>query len=235
MQIKCTACEQGINIPDDKIPRDRAFTMTCPGCRAKVRVDQHLSDPAFRPEKSATPSPEGQEETASESEPENSLGILLSTDFEDEEEEELQIYEEGDRLALVLDDKNKDLWVEALEERGVKLQFAKSPEHAIHKMRFTHFHFVVLSENYGGVLLEKNPVYRLLAEMPMATRRNIFFAVLGNKFKTLSNMEAFSLSVNLVINEKDKEKLPQVLKKSIADHETFYKVFKESLHAMGKV
>jgi hypothetical protein len=233
MQIKCTACEQGINIPEDKIPRDRAFTMTCPGCRAKVRVDQHLPDPAS-PQESPEPSPEEQQGAANEIETQNSLEVLLSTDFDDEEEE-LQIYEENDRLALVLDDKNKDLWVDALEERGFKIQFAKSPEHAIHKMRFTQFHFVALNENYGGVALENNPVYRLLAEMQMATRRNIFFAVLGETFKTLNNMEAFSYSVNLVVNEKDKDKLPQVLKKSITEHETFYKVFKESLHAMGKV
>jgi hypothetical protein len=228
MQIKCTACEQGIHIPEDKIPKDRAFSMTCPGCRAKVRVDQHLAN--FQEQTQETPTDEDQPEGDAS---ENPLGILLSTDFDDEEEE-LQFYEENDQLALVLDDKNKGLWVEALEERGFKIQFAKSPEHAIHKMRFTHFHFLVLNESYGGVALEKNPVYRLLAEMPMATRRNIFFAVLGDKFKTLSNMEAFSLSVNLVINEKDRDKFPQVLKKSIADHETFYKVFKESLHAMGK-
>jgi len=229
MQVICAACEQGINIPEAKIPKDRAFSMTCPGCRAKVRVDQHLTAPS--PGSDEPPSPKDHQETVNE--PESSLEILLSTDFEDDEEE-LQFYEETDQLALVLDDKNKNLWVDALEERGFKLQFAKSPEHAIHKMRFTHFHFVALNENYGGVALEKNPVYRLLAEMPMTTRRNIFFAVLGEKFKTLNNMEAFSRSVNLVINEKDRDKLPQVLKKSITDHETFYKVFKESLHAMGK-
>lgn len=228
MQIKCTACEQGINIPEDKIPKDRAFSMTCPGCRAKVRVDQHL---AILQEQAQEAPPE--EDKSADEASENSLGILLSTDFDDEEEE-LPIYEENDRLALILDDNNKDLWVEALEERGFKVQFAKSPEHAIHKMRFTHFHFLALNESYGGVALEKNPVYLLLAEMPMVTRRNIFFAVIGNKFKTMSNMEAFSYSVNLVINAKDKDKFSQVLKKSIADHETFYKVFKESLHAMGK-
>jgi CheY-like chemotaxis protein len=233
MQIKCTACEQGINIPEEQIPKDRAFSMTCPGCRAKVRVDQHLSAPSSSPQELVEPHSEENQETGNENESESSLGILLSTDFDDEEEE-LQIYEENDRLALILDDKNRDLWVEALEERGFKLQFAKSPEHAIHKMRFTHFHFVVLHENYGGVSLENSPVYRLLAEMPMASRRNIFFAVVGNKFKTLNNMEAFSYSVNLVINEKDKDKFSKILKKSIADHETFYKVFKESLHAMGK-
>ena len=48
-------------------------------------------------------------------------------------------------------------------------------------------------------------------------------------------MQAFSYSVNLVINEKDLDKLARVLKKAISEHEMFYKVFKESLQAMGKV
>ncbi|GJL78765.1 MAG: hypothetical protein NPINA01_17540 [Nitrospinaceae bacterium] len=228
MQIKCAACEQGINIPEDKIPQGRVFSITCPGCRAKVRVDQHLSAQDAEPQEPVTVT----EETEAVEDSENSLGIIISADFDDDEE--LQIYDENDRLALLLDDVNKDLWVDALEERGFKIQYAKSPEHAIHKMRFTHFHFVVLNENYGGVPFEKNPVYRTLAEMPMTTRRNIFFVLLGDKFKTLNNMEAFAFSVNLVINAKDKEKLPQILKKSLTEHETFYKVYKESLHAMGK-
>ena len=68
----------------------------------------------------------------------------------------------------------------------------------------------------------------------MATRRHIFLAIIGNGFKTLNNMQAFSYSVNLVINEKDVDKLAKILKKAIAEHEMFYKVFKESLQAMGK-
>lgn len=232
MQVKCTECEQGINIPQEKIPQGKVFSITCPGCRAKVRIDQHLSSSGGE---SQNPAPAGEEPQEAVDEPESSLGIILSAEDFDDEEEDLQIYDENDRLALILDEDNKNLWVDALEERGFKVQFAKSPAHAIHKMRFTHFHLVALNENYGGVPLGKNPVYQVLAEMPMTTRRNIFFAVLGNNFKTLNNMEAFAMSVNLVINEKDKEKLPQILKKSITDHETFYKVYKESLHAMGKV
>lgn len=235
MQIKCNACDQGLNIPDEKVPKDRAFSLACPGCRAKIRVDQHLDSRAPESPREG-PKPEiasqGQAEEIDVSP--DTPGLILSTELEDDEEE-LLIYDENDQIALVLDDAHKDLWVDALEERGFKIQFARSPEYAVHKMKFTRFHLVVLHENYGKVPFHENPVYRLLVEMPMSQRRNIYFVLTGSRFKTLNNMEAFSRSVNAVINEKDMNKLPQILKKSILDNEMFFKVFKESLHAMGKV
>jgi len=104
----------------------------------------------------------------------------------------------------------------------------------VHKMKFTHFHLIALHENYGNKNLDGNVVYQTLIEMPMVTRRNIFFALMGSNFKTLSNAQAFQKSANVVINEKDIDKLENVLKKSISENEIFYKVFKETLHSMGK-
>ncbi len=229
MQIKCTECEHGINIPDEKIPQGRAFSIACPGCRAKIQVDHHLSS-----EPMEEPKPFIEEEPNAENESGSALGIILTSEFEDEDEE-FPIYDENDKLALILDETNKSLWVDVLEERGFRVQFARSPEHAVHKMIFTHYHFVILNEKYGNVALEKNPVYRTLVEMSMAIRRHIFFAVIGENFKTLNSMQAFGYSANLVINDKDMDKLARIVKKAISEHEMFYKVFKESLHAMGKV
>jgi hypothetical protein len=70
--------------------------------------------------------------------------------------------------------------------------------------------------------------------MPMVTRRNIFFALVGTNFKSLNNMQAYQKSANIVINEKDLEKLGDILKKSIAENEIFYKVYKETLNAARK-
>ena len=58
--------------------------------------------------------------------------------------------------------------------------------------------------------------------------------MIGANFKSLNNMQAFQKSTNVVINEKDLEKLGDILKKSISENEIFYKVYKETLHAMGK-
>jgi len=46
---------------------------------------------------------------------------------------------------------------------------------------------------------------------------NIFFALMGKNFKTLNNMHAFQKSANVVINEKDIDKLEDVLKKLLED------------------
>ncbi len=230
MLIKCTECEHGINIPDEKVPQGRVFSIACPGCRAKIRIDQHISS-----EPEEEPKPFIKEEPEEENETDDALGIILTSESEfDDEDEGFAVYDENDKLALVLDDANKTTWTDVLEEKGYKVQFAKSPDHAVHKMKFTHYHFVALHENYGKGSLEKNPVYRNLVEMPMETRRHIFFAIAGECFKTLNNMQAFNYSVNLVINDKDVGKLTGIIKKALLEHEMFYKVYKESLQAMGK-
>ncbi|MBC8288001.1 MAG: hypothetical protein H8E42_11065 [Nitrospinae bacterium] len=211
-----------MNIPDEKLPKDQAFSITCPGCKNKIKVDQHLKTQGSP----AVPVSETEEVVDAAS------MVVEHEEFEDDDE--LVIYEEGDQLALVLDEKNQSAWTQALESRDFKIQYAKSPEHAVHKMRFTHFHFIALHENYGNKGLDNNPVYQVLIELPMVTRRNIFLALLGANFKTLNNMQAFQKSANVVINEKDMDKLADVLKKAVSENEIFYKVFKETLHSMGK-
>ena len=219
MQVTCNACQRSMNILDEKLPKDQAFSITCPGCKNKIKVDQHLKTPD-------PPTPPQQEEAL------DTAGMVV--DQEEFEDDELVIYDENDQLALILDETNQSAWTQALESRDYKIQYAKSPEHAVHKMKFTHFHFIALHENYGNKDLDNNTVYKTLIELPMVTRRNIFVALIGKNFKTLKNMRAFQKSVNVVINEKDINKLEDVLKKSISEIEIFYKVFKETLQSMGK-
>ena len=222
MQVTCNECQRSINIQDEKLPKDQAFSITCPGCKNKIKVDQHLKTPS-----SPTPPEPKQEEAV------DTVGMVMNQE-EFDDDEELVIYDENDQLALILDDTNQSAWTQALENRDFKIQYAKSPDHAVHKMKFTHFHFVALHENYGNKGLDNNPVYKTLTQMPMVTRRNIFVALMGSNFKTLNNMQAFQKSVNVVINEKDLGKMEDVLKKSVSENEIFYKVFKETLHSMGK-
>ena len=219
MQVTCNACQRSMNILDEKLPKDQAFSITCPGCKNKIKVDQHLKTPD-------PPTPPQQEEAL------DTAGMVVNQ--EEFEDDELVIYDENDQLALILDETNQSAWTQALESRDYKIQYAKSPEHAVHKMKFTHFHFIALHENYGNKDLDNNTVYKTLIELPMVTRRNIFVALIGKNFKTLKNMQAFQKSVNVVINEKDINKLEDVLKKSISEIEIFYKVFKETLHSAGK-
>lgn len=216
MQVECPSCAKEINIPDNKIPRDQAFNLTCPGCKNKMRVDHHLKPPAS-------------DSTGSL----DAASLIVDEEFEDDEA--IEIYDEHDQIALILDRQNDDLWTAALTDLEYKLQRAKSPEHAVHKMRFNEYHVVIFHEKYGDSSLETSPLYEYIKDMPMHTRRKTFIAMVGDKFKTLDNMEALSHSVNLVINQKDVDQLETILKKSIGDNDTFYKIYRETMTALGKL
>ena len=216
MQVECPSCTKEINIPDNKIPQGQAFNLTCPGCKTKMRVDHHLKPPASDPTGSL-----------------DAASLVVDEEFEDDET--IEIYDEHDQIALILDRQNDDLWTAAFTDLEYKLQRAKSPEHAVHKMRFNEYHVIVFHEKYGDSSLETSPLYEYIKDMPMHTRRKTFIAMVGDKFKTLDNMEALAYSVNLVINQKDVDQLETILKKSIGDNDTFYKVYRETMTALGKL
>jgi hypothetical protein len=178
-----------------------------------MRVDQHLQ-----------PDPTEALDTSS---------MLVDEEFDDDEQ--IEIYDEHDQIGLILDRQNDDLWTAALTELDYKLQRAKSPEHAVHKLRFNQYHVVAIHEKFGDTTLETSPLYEFVRDMPMDTRRKTFVALVGANFKTLDNMEALAYSVNLVINQNDFDQLETILKKSIGENETFYKVYRETMTALGKL
>lgn len=223
--------------------------VTCPGCNSKIKVDRHLSPPkeavSSAPKSAAAASESSLPYTGIDDSDMDDSGM----DYEADDDEALRVYEEHDQIALILDDSNKEVWSKTLsefhpswgslnlnlaQEEGYKLEFAKSPGHAVHKLKFIQYNMVALAENYGDVPLAKNRVFRYLLGVPMEQRRKMFVALTGDHFKTLNDMQAFAYSVNVVINNKDTNILPQIIKKSIREHEIFYKVFREIMSAHGK-
>ena len=87
---------------------------------------------------------------------------------------------------------------------------------------------------FGGNPPPENPVLRYIQPMPIATRRNIFFGLVGQQYRTLDNREAFAQSANVVINEKDLPNIKTILKKSISDNDNFYTNFRQALISSGK-
>ncbi|MBI4379375.1 MAG: zinc-ribbon domain-containing protein [Nitrospinae bacterium] len=213
MEITCNSCGKKIHIPEEKIPQGRAVSIICPQCKNKIAIEQ----PSPSPTTPAAISPSSVQLQPPEDE--------VSLDFS----------EEGQRTALVCDNKNKDAVKSALNELDYKVSTASSSEDAINRMRFTLYDIVILSEEFDNSTPENTTVLQFLQPMPMSLRRKIFFALMGNNFRTFDNMSAFVKSANLVINIKDLPNLKNIIKKSVADNDKFYKVFKESLREAGKV
>jgi hypothetical protein len=39
MEIICDSCQKKLNIPDNKIPKDRNAYFNCPGCKNRIAVN----------------------------------------------------------------------------------------------------------------------------------------------------------------------------------------------------
>lgn len=217
MEISCNSCGKKINLPDEKVPQGKSFNIICPQCKNKITVEQGTAPAASPTEGTAPVSPP----TAQFQPPEDEAGLDFS--------------EAGQKTALVCDDKNKDAIKSALNELDYKVSIASSAEDSINRMRFTLYDVIILNEEFDKSTPENNVVLKYIQPMPMTTRRKIFFALMGKNFRTFDNMTAFVKSANLVINIKDLSNFKNIIKKSVADNERFYKVFKETLREAGKV
>lgn len=209
MDVTCDSCGAAFKIPDEKLPPNQVVSITCPKCKGKIKVDTRKSDKDI---------------VSSE------IGEL------EQDSSPLDLFEEGTRLALVLngDDKQVNDISSVLEELSYKSIVAPSTQDAMGKLRLHHFDLIILSDGFDGQNLEGNPATHYLNHLSMSVRRKIFLVLLSDKFNTMDNMMAFMLSANLVISSADLSKLRLILNKAIPDHEKFYKIFMDTLKEAGK-
>jgi len=131
----------------------------------------------------------------------------------------------GDRQSAVL---------AALSELGYAPEAPSNSADGIDRLRKTLYQVVVVDETYEGSGPLDNPVLKALAGMSMQMRRYMFVAVLGADVRTLDNGQAFSRSVNAVVNVNDTGQLAPIFRRAIADNDAFYRVYREVLAAAGK-
>ena len=79
-----------------------------------------------------------------------------------------------------------------------------------------------------------NNILKFLDRLNVSIRRNIFIALLSDRFRTMDYMMAFNKSVNLIVNVKNINDIEKILKRGLADHASFYRVLKESLIKAGR-
>ena len=65
------------------------------------------------------------------------------------------------------------------------------------------FDVVVLNERFGTRNPDMNNILKYLDRLGISIRRNIFVALLTNRFRTMDYMAAFNKSVNLIVNLKN--------------------------------
>ena len=225
MDVICDNCHVKINVPEEKIPVGKRVSIRCPKCQNRVAI----------------PAVSESEDTATD------LDVIVEEGGESGEDASirasevddsfLEFYEEGAKLALVLENHPEDLERarQAVEDLGYRYVTAENTRAAVGKMRLYHFDLVMISDQFDDIDLEQSPVLQYLNNLSMSLRRVVFLVLVGQEYKTLDNMKAFVLSANLVVNRKDMDKFTAILKQALSDHQRFYKVFMDTLAEVGKI
>jgi CheY-like chemotaxis protein len=232
MDIQCTHCNHKLTIPDEKVPKGKAFAVPCPKCKKKFSVDpgasQSVPSPksaaapqkqaASVPAKQADPPPESGDDAADSSKKEGSEGAPANP---------FEFLEKGAKTAMVCEsDPDQRAKIRGvLEAMDYHILEADNPRDALKQLRFHDFNLLILNEGFGTRDPDTNHVMKYLSQLNVQTRRLMFVALLSTRFRTGDNMQAFNKSVNVIINPKDMGRFDKILQRDITDYENFYKVF----------
>jgi len=238
MKLSCQDCGKEIILPDSKIPAGRSFSVKCPSCGAKIPC-KGIDRPVSRNNKE-DPSAQGREGMGKEPSQREPMAKKQEISLDDvgvpeSMEDYLEDYEGDELRALVCDIENREAIEKALKEMGYRMSVPENISTALNKMKFNKYHLIIINEDFDGFSLKENPVLHYIQPMPMAERRYLFVALLGKSFKTRDPLNAYALSVDLIINLKDLGHLTRLLKNAMQENEGLYKIFKEALAAIGKV
>ncbi len=239
MEVTCQACSTKLNIPDEKVPQNAVFKVTCPKCQNKIQVSTkaegaEASSPAAAPAEAAPPPSMGAPPPSSEPPPppesttfeEEDLGAMATTEDD---------FVEDQKLALICFDQPKvQAGVRtALEGLGYTVHVPSKVEDALQRLRQNKYEVVLLHEAYGGSA-ESNLVLQTIQPMAMPLRRHMCVGLVGKSFRTLDNMMAFVKSVSFVVAERELAKIKAITRQATAANDQFYRVFREALRDAGK-
>jgi DNA-directed RNA polymerase subunit RPC12/RpoP len=230
MNISCENCGSKFKIPDEKVPKGQMFSLTCPQCNSKVVVNARSgtrSSSAISSRPSDEPKPKK----------ERTLIDEVDADTYDASDKPFDFVEEGVKTALLCE---HDAALQKKVKTGLynmdyHITAPQLPKDALKQMRFHVFDMVVLNERFGTQNPDMNPVLKYLDRLNMSVRRNIFVALITDRYRTMDNMAAFNKSVNLIVNLKNIDEVEKILRRGIADYEAFYRVYKRALIKTGRV
>jgi DNA-directed RNA polymerase subunit RPC12/RpoP len=230
MNISCEKCQSKFKIPDEKIPKGQKFSLTCPHCNAKVVVEAQPAPPPSSDKNSISSEKDNTEK-------EKTIIDEVDADSYDASDKPFDFIEEGVKTALLCepDDSIQKKIKTALYDMDYHITAPRLPKDALKQMRFHVFDIVVLNERFGTQNPDMNPVLNYLNRLNMSIRRNIFVALITDRYRTMDNMAAFNRSVNMIVNIKNIEEIEKILRRGIGDYEAFYRVYKRALLKAGRI
>ena len=210
MDIICTSCQSKFKIANDKIPANKRTTVACPKCKGYITL---------KPRKGSAGG-----------------GSTSSISSYDAAEKPFDFIEEEGLTALVCESNPsvRRTITNALEVLDYQITEAESARDALKRMRYHNYDLFVINEQFDTDNPESNGILLYLERLSMLVRRNMYVALISNRFRTMDNMMALNKSVNLIINIKNIEDIGKILSRGITDNEYFYRIFKGTLQEVGR-
>ena len=213
MEIICNNCQSKFRVPDEKIPAGKRATVACPKCKGKISLGSPKGSPGG--------------------------GSFDSTDSNngyDADEKPFDFIEEEGLTALICESNPlvRKTVIKALEVLDYQITEAESTRDALKRMRYHNYDLFVINENFDTDNPESNGILLYLERLSMLVRRNMFIALVSDRFRTMDNMMALNKSANLIINSKNIDDIGKILSRGITDNEFFYRIFKGTLKEVGK-
>ncbi len=205
MDVTCSSCKTKLTIPDEKIPKGKKSSLLCPKCKTRISID---------------PAPEAVQETAVYDAADKPFDFLEET---------------ANTALLCTGEKAFNTTIErTLLHMGYYTTVADNVRTALTNMKYHLFNIVVIDEGFDKLRGGADKVLDYLRRLEMASRRKLFVLLISETYRTMDNMAAFHLSVDMIINAGNMTEFDKILVPSVKKHDLFYKVFSESMKAVGK-
>jgi hypothetical protein len=142
---------------------------------------------------------------------------LRNEKFVNKSKEDIKI-----KRALILskDKEHLAIYRNVLAKLAFNIDFIESESVAIEYISSTLFSLVAYENNLFFLDFEQ-----YMRNLSGDKRRYLYYVIIGQKLSTLYDLEALSLSANLVVNTKDVQYLDIILKKGFQDYESLYRPF----------
>lgn len=225
MDVVCASCQVKFKIPDEKVPQNQVFSLPCPKCREKITIDTRPSEAPATP--SAAPPASGVSKTLAEE---------VSTTGYNAADRPFDFIEEGAKTALVCeqDPTLRAKLMADLQALGYHVACPQNAREVLKQMRFHVFDLIVVNEAFDTPDPDHNNILKYLERLGMEIRRQMFVAMLSDRFRTSDNMVAFNKSVNIIINLKNTNEFDKIIRRAVTDNEAFYKIYRESMKKAGR-
>lgn len=143
------------------------------------------------------------------------------------------VFEPGDSTALVAFDQPRHAEVVSKQLTAIdyKVHGTDSYEELLIQIKTHQYDLIVVQADYAGWRAEENEILTTICRLPAEIRRNEYIVLMGDALPTNDEMLAFIYSVDLVFDYADMTTFKAVLRRGLARHADFYRVFREAFNA----